>query len=400
MAESLHTPQSCILFATADWSEQYWTNKQHCAQSLADLGIRVLFIESIGLRNIKPYSYKDWSRLWNRLCNGLYTLILGDRRVANGIYVLSPLQIPAGHHKPIYSTINRFLLKSAISLAIRRRKLIKPLIWTYHPFMLEVIEGMNNSGLLYHCVDDLAFMPGLNAQAFRLAEKRLLIRADIVFVTAMTLLHMCRKLNRNTHYLPNVVDLDHFGKAFKEIPIPPDLNEIPEPRLVYHGVLSDFKIDFELLLSCVKNQPAWQWVFIGEEPEGQHSSLFAELSALPNVHCLGYKDYEVLPNYLRGMQVGLLPSLNNNYTRSMFPMKYFEYLAAGLPVVSTRLAFTESNSEGIVIGDDPEQFISAIKAQLAAGRLTIQQAQEFVGENTWKNRTSKMLKTLLGSRKD
>lgn len=381
------------MFATADWDEPYWTNKQHCAQSLAGLGTKVLYVESVGLRSPKAGSQKDWGRLWNRLRKGLASLILGAPERAPGIFVLSPLLVPAGHRHPITRALNRFLLKASILRATRGR-FHQPLIWTYHPFMLDAIEGMKTQGLLYHCVDDLAAVPGVDATSFRAAERELLAKADIVFVTAPSLLAHCQTYNPNTHYLSNVVDAQHFGKALQAGAIPADLSGIPQPRLCYHGVLSDFKIDFQLLHDAAKRQPGWSWVFIGEEREGQKSPLLATLRALPNVHFLGYKPYAELPDYLRGMQVGLLPSLINDYTRGMFPMKYYEYLAAGLRVVSTPLAFTETTRQGLAIGADSESFVQAIEAQIAAGRLTAQQSLAFVGENTWACRTQKMLALL------
>ncbi len=397
MAETVQAPQSCILFATADWDEPYWTNKQHCAQSLAALGTRVLYVESVGLRSPKAGSAKDWGRLWNRLCKGLESLVLGARERAPGIYVLSPLLIPAGHRRPWTRALNRFLLKAAIARAAWQRNFRKPLIWTYHPFMLDVIEGMDCGPLLYHCVDDLAAVPGVDGASFRPAEIALLRQAQVVFATAPALAEHCRQHNPNTHYMSNVVDAEHFGRALEPGPIPADLATIPEPRLVYHGVLSDFKIDFQLLLDAARLRPDWSWVLIGEEREGQKSPLVAELKTLPNVHFLGYKPYAVLPDYLRGMQVGLLPSLINDYTRGMFPMKYYEYLAAGLPVVSTPLDFTRVCDQGdrLYCGACAREFLAAVAAQLVLGSELQEDVVAHIHRNTWHARSQRMLAALV-----
>lgn len=394
MAEQLVTPpQSCILFATADWDEPYWTNKQHCAKSLAELGTKVLYVESVGLRSPKAGSAKDWGRLWSRLRKGLASLIFGARERSAGIYLLSPLLVPAGHRHGFTRTINRLLLKAAIIRATRQKGFASPLIWTYHPFMLDVIEGLPKGRLLYHCVDDLAAVPGVDAPAFRAAEQELLKRADVVFATAPSLAEHCRQYNANTHYLSNVVDAEHFGRALEPGSIPADLACIPEPRLCYHGVLSDFKIDFQLLLDCARLKPEWSWVLIGEEREGQKSPLVAELRTLPNVYFLGYKAYAELPDYLRGMQIGLLPSLVNDYTKGMFPMKYYEYLAAGLSVVATPLDFTTAKCHEVRvdIGISAPDFVSAISRQLCSERLTLNEAIGLIGNNTWKWRTCNMV---------
>jgi glycosyltransferase involved in cell wall biosynthesis len=399
MDESVKVPQSCILFATADWDEPYWTNKQHCAKSLAELGVQVLYVESVGLRSPKSGSLRDWQRLWNRLHKGLRSFFFGASERAPCIYVLSPLVIPAGHHHPLLKRLNHYLLKWSIWRSTSGRGFKAPLIWTYHPFMLNVLSRDYASTLLYHCVDDLAALPGVDADAFRAAEAQLLERSNIVFVTTRTLVDHCKKNNLNTHFLPNVVDEHHFGRALDRGDIPADVACIPEPRLCYHGVLSDFKIDFQLLLDVASIRPEWSWIFIGEEREGQNSHLVAELAKLPNVYFLGYKPYKILPDYLRAMQVGLLPSLLNEYTRAMFPMKYYEYLAAGIPVASTPIDFTDTQKEGIRIGASAEDFSSAIEFQLRQGRYEHDMVREMIGSNTWRERTRAMLQGLQGKEK-
>ena len=401
MAEKVNhssIPESCILFATADWDEPYWTNKQHSAKALADLGVNVLYVESVGLRAPSASSSRDWQRLRERFTKGLRSLIFGAPKRASNIRVLSPLLIPAGYRNPFTRWRNRLLLKVTIWRNMPHKVKSPPLVWTYHPFMLEIFAALKGSQLLYHCVDDLAAVPGVDANAFREAEERLLKQADVVFATAPALAERCSQFNNNTHFLPNVVDAEHFGKALDKKDLPDDLACIPEPRLGYHGVLSDFKIDFRLLLESARMRPDWQWVFIGAEREGQKSPLITELAELPNVHFLGYRAYQVLPDYLRGIQVGLLPSLINDYTRSMFPMKYYEYLAAGIPVASTRIAFTESQLEAIEIAEGTVEFINAISIQINRGKFSKEQAGALVNSNTWQGRTLKMVSALHGIR--
>lgn len=381
----------CVLFSTADWDEPYWTNKQHMACELAGLGWRVLYIESVGLRRPRMASGRDWKRLWRRLWRGVQSVLIGPPRRRDNIWVLSPLIVPAKHHWPVVRWINQALLRHALRRFLRARRFARPLVWTYHPYMQNAIADVPRGALVYHCVDDLSAVPGVDVAAFEAAERGLLQACDAVFVTARALEDRCRPFNPRTYFLPNVADDRHFGKALAAGPVPDDLAAIPTPRLVYHGVLSDFKVDFALLLEVARRRPEWHWVLIGEQREGQQSPLVDALAALPNVHLLGYRSYAQLPDYLRGMQVGLLPTLINDYTRSMFPMKFFEYLAAGLPVVSTPLAFAEDGPAGLEIGADADAFEAAIERQLERGRLGEEEARRFVGDNTWRARTVRML---------
>ncbi|MEX0628704.1 MAG: glycosyltransferase, partial [Cucumibacter sp.] len=151
------------------------------------------------------------------------------------------------------------------------------------------------------------------------------------------------------------------------------------------------KLDFPLLLELFSARPDWHLVLIGEEREGQSNPDLARLGALPNVYRLGYRPYADLPAYLRGIQVGLLPSALNAYTRAMFPMKFYEFLAAGIPVAATPLAFAAEPHPGLAVGAGPAGFAAAIARQLARGRLTRQETLVAVGENTWGKRLDRML---------
>jgi glycosyltransferase involved in cell wall biosynthesis len=392
MGELGVTRNDCILFSTADWDEPYWTNKQHTANLLGQYGWRVLYVESVGLRSPKLSSKRDWGRLKRRLLRGVRCLAFGAPMRANGVWVLSPLVIPAAHRSAWLNKLNRWLLQYSLRRFCAQQKFSTPLVWTYHPYMLQAVDQLSYGALVYHCVDDLSAIPGIDAAAFDEAEIALLKKCDGAFVTNRTLMRKCSIHNGNTHYFPNVVEAEHFAQASNQSGlIPRCIQQIAKPRLVYHGVLSDFKIDLGLLLSVAKLQPAWQFVLIGQEREGQRDERLAALRSLPNVHLQGYVPYAQLPDYLRGMDVGMLPTLRNDYTKGMFPMKYYEYLAAGLPVVSTHLCAFDQSHPFIAFGDTPLEFIEAVQGQLRRGRLSEEEVACAVGENTWTRRMEKML---------
>jgi glycosyltransferase involved in cell wall biosynthesis len=379
----------CVLISTADWNARYWTNKQHMAERLAARGWRVLYVESVGLRSPDIRSVGDWRRLVRRLFAGLRDFFLGPRQVAPSIWVLSPLVLPGRRYAAI-DAVNRLLLDHPV-LGFVRRHFRRPIVWTYHPFMLSLAERIGQGPLVYHCVDDIAAIPGVDITAMRRCEPLLLAAADAVFTTSEPLFEKCVAINANTHFFSNVADADHFGAALRSGPVPADIDAIPRPRLGYHGVLSDFKMDFRLLVDLAGRRPDWHIVLIGDEREGQTDASVAQLARLPNVHLLGYRPYERLPDYLRGIDVGLLPIMANDYTHSMFPMKLYEYLAAGVPVVSTPGPFVADGPPRVQVAADLSAFIAAVEAQLAAGRLTPDEARKAVGRNTWDERLDRML---------
>ena len=388
-------PSECVLFATADWDEPYWTNKQHTAKTFSQLGWRVLYVESVGLRGPSVSSGKDWKRLWRRLWRGLRCLVFAPFKADKDIWILSPLAVPGGHGRPFIGWLNTILIQWPLRRFLRAKKWSKPLIWTYHPFLLDLLGGIDRGKLVYHCVDDLGAVPMIDSATVNAAEEKLLKQCDAVFVTNENLLGKCNPFNRNTYFFPNVVDFEHFSTAHVKGPLPADLVAIPEPRIVFMGVLSDFKVDFKLIYGVATARPDWHWVIIGTEREGQKSEWIQRLQTLPNIHFLGRKAYRDLPAYLGGCQVATLPTLCNDYTRSMFPMKFYEYIAAGLRVASTPLDFVKvRGSEAAQAADGLEAFLDAINNLLASEKLDRAQSFNLIGGNTWQNRLSRMLSIL------
>lgn len=381
--------RNCILFSTADWDAPYWTNKQHTTKHLAQRDIKVLYVESVGLRAPKFSSGIDLTRIWRRLIRG----VRGVHQVEKNIWVVSPLVIPFKHQWQLISSINRWMLNSAITRFCKKQNFQdkETIIWTYHPYVLDYLDCKQYGSLVYHCVDDLSAIPGIDSEAFIKKEEDLLKSANVVFTTSKKLYEKCSAINKNTHDFPNVVDWEHFSQAFNPGPDPDDLKDIPHPRLGYIGVLSDFKVDFELLLNIATEKPDWHIVLIGEEREGQHNATVQVLKEMQNVHFLGYKKYEELPNYMRGLDVGLLPTLINQYTDSMFPMKYFEYIAAGMRVISSRLKFCKDFECEIRISESQSDFCVHISECIAFGRLTRDKAFGVICQNTWQIRLQRML---------
>ncbi len=389
--------KNCILFSTADWDAPYWTNKQHTTKHLAERGIRVLYVESVGLRTPKFASGIDLARIWRRLLNGLR----GVHQVEKSIWVISPLVIPFKHQWKIVRSINRWVLNRTIIRFCKRQGFENQdtVVWTYHPYVLDYLNCIQYGSLVYHCVDDLSAIPGIDSKAFIKKEEDILRAANVVFTTSKKLYEKCGAINKNTHDFPNVVDWEHFSQAFNPGPDPDDLKEIPHPRIGYVGVLSDFKVDFELLLSIATERPDWHLVLIGEEREGQHNSTVQILKGMQNVHFLGYKKYGDLPNYMRGFDIGLLPTLINRYTDSMFPMKYFEYIASGLRVTTTPLLVFENHIYFVEIGKSAKDFILAIESQLKLPRINKMKGLEIIGDNTWRLRFKKMINIIKNSDK-
>jgi hypothetical protein len=380
-----------ILFATADWDTPYWTNKQHMAKQFAKFGHRVLYVESIGLRKPKIKSGTDWKRIFFRLLRGLSP----PKNVDQHIWVLSPLVLPYSFQHRWVKFFNQFIMTWQIKRFKEKHNFVSPYVWTYHPYIIDIIKRLKfKNKLIYHCVDDLSAVPGISKKSFDSEEKKLLMKANLVFVTSKLLKKKCSKYNKKTYYFPNVVDFEHFSKAQNAGEIPEDLRRIPTPRIVYMGALSEFKIDFYSLLKLVKKLPRHNFIFIGDEIEGQNSITLKNLIKCDNVYCLGFKSYDQLPFYLRGMQVALLPLKVNEYTKSISPMKFFEYIASGIPVAAFNFEFNRLKNKKIIFSNTLNKLIVSVRMLAKGSKLNFKETKTLVGKNTWKHRTELMLRFL------
>jgi glycosyltransferase involved in cell wall biosynthesis len=317
----------CVGFA--DWDTDLWTNQHHLMSRLAREN-RVLFVESLGLRQ-PQLAGRDLKRIVRRLRRGV-----APPRAVDGLHVLSPLVVPL-HRFALVRALNRRLLPFLVRRAVRRLGLRRPILWAYVPQAEALLDALDPSLVVYHCVDDIAAQPGIDGASFRAAEERFAARAELVLASAPSLAERMRTLNGNVLFAPNVADTALFARALGAGPVDPALEALPRPRIVFTGAVVATKLDVPLLVQLARMRPQWSFALVGPVGVGDPRTDVSALAAEPNVHLLGARRYGQLPDVLRGADAALIPYARNELTNGIFPMKVYEYLAAGLPVVATEL---------------------------------------------------------------
>jgi glycosyltransferase involved in cell wall biosynthesis len=349
----------CVGFA--DWDTELWTNQHHLMSRLARDN-RVLFVESLGLRR-PQLAGRDLKRIVRRLRRGL-----APPRQVDGLHVLSPLVLPFHRHR-VVRELNRRLLPTLVRRAARRRGLERPILWAYVPQAEVLIDALDPALVVYHCVDDIAAQERIDTASFRAAETRFAARADLVLASAPALAERLRAISGNVLDAPNVADTELFSRAL--IPSPPapldtEMAALPAPRIVFTGAVVAMKLDFSLLVELARLRRGWSFALVGPIGPGEPDTDVSALTAEPNIHLLGPRPYAELPDTLRAADAGLIPYARNTLTKSIFPMKVYEYLAAGLPVVATPLPALADVAD-VATAPDAQGSAELLDEALAAG---------------------------------
>jgi len=316
-------------------------------------------------------------------------------RGAEGLYVYHhPLYAPISGREPLRTPL-RWLREGLWQEALRRLRVKRPILWLYLPGMADLVGRFGEKLLVYFVVDEYAAYPGLKpevAASMRRREEMLLRQADVVFTTAATLRDERLPLNRHTYWVPNAVDFAAFADALAAPgPEPASLASLPRPRLGVVGSIGS-KVDLDLLTAVAWARPGWSLALIGPVTRGVDIGKLSALRALPNVHLLGAVPPAEVPRVMHACDVGLIPYVISAETRHVNPLKVYEYLAVGLPVVSTPLPNLAVPPEMARTAGTPEEFVAAVEAALAeAGdEAWAARRRAYAATQTWEARAEEI----------
>lgn len=277
---------------------------------------------------------------------------------------------------------------SAILAEMTRRLFIdngirEYVFWYYTPMALSFTSHFTPVAAIYDCMDELSAFKGAHSR-LQDFEKELFQRVDLVFTGGQSLYEAKRNQHPAVYAFPSSIDVPHFSKARATKADPQDQVNIPHPRLGFFGVI-DERFDIELLDSLATERPDWHFVMIGPVVKIDPDSLPKH----PNIHYLGAKKYEELPDYLAGWDVALLLFARNASTRFISPTKTPEYLAAGKPVISTSIrdVVQPYGELGLVhIADTASDFVRAAEEVLANSQTSpgwLARVDDFLSNMSW-----------------
>ncbi|MCH7592502.1 MAG: glycosyltransferase [Planctomycetes bacterium] len=321
----------------------------------------------------------------------------GMQRVAPSIVQLTPMVIP-GARSALLRRLHQWLLISSIRRAVKSltREQKRPIqLWTFAPDVPYLVGAFGEERSVYCCVDEYREFEGIDTERVTAAEQELIQRADVVVTTSEGLYKSRSRERPDTVLVRHGVDFDHFASAWRDPPpAPADIADIPKPIFGYFGLIHHW-VDRALLAETARLRPQYSFVLLGDCKVDM-----SELAALPNVYLLGRRPYESLPAYAAQFDAGLLLFARNEMTRHVNPVKMYEYLAAGLPVVSTPLPEAQRFAGPIVFAHGAEKFADACDFVLQGNGRNRTAISECVREETWSATVDRLCEVVMTSGPD
>lgn len=245
--------------------------------------------------------------------------------------------------------------------------------WTSLAFALRSRFGWK---VIYDCMDELRGFEN-TAEEMLEEEADLVARSDMTVATAKALYEKLLPTARRVVTIPNAGDYEHFHSSR-----PRQLDGVARPIIGYYGAIAEW-FDVDLIIEAAKDEPSWYFVLIG----GIHGAEVSGLEALDNVHLLGEIPYRELPGYLHAFDVALIPFKISSLTLATNPVKFYEYLSAGKPVVAVDLPELRPYSDYYYPVRSSTEFVPQIRKALSEDSVgKKRQRSLFACENTWQGR--------------
>jgi glycosyltransferase involved in cell wall biosynthesis len=368
---------SIICFAH-DWGGDP-TSKTHIMRILARKN-RVLWVNSIGMRR-PAASGRDLRRVLDKLAKGFQPCL----EVEPNLYVANPLVVPLPGWG-LADRLNAGILAGSLRRLCLQHGLKDPILWSFLPNVNRLLGRLGERLTIYHCVDEYSAFKGVSRDTIARMERDLVRRSDLVLTSSEKLCSDRIAINPNTRFVTHGVDVGHFGRALDQgVEVPADLRDLPRPIIGFFGLLADW-VDLDLVRAMALARSRWSFVLVGKQTTG-----LGAVRGLSNVHLLGQKPFAQLPAYCRGFDVGIIPFRTSDLTLRANPLKLREYLAAGLPVVSTPLPEVARYGSLVHLAEGAPAFVGAVATALGERSPVLDRARSMAMESeSWEARVAEI----------
>ncbi|HEV8043142.1 MAG TPA: glycosyltransferase [Bryobacteraceae bacterium] len=368
------TGRTIVCLATQEWGA-HWSVAQQVASRLAPEN-RVIYVEPFH----PPFAWlRNKHRVLRQYRDSQFPQI---REVQPGIIVYQPRfpYLPGNMRVPLAYGINGVLYRRELQSMMRKLEVEKPIFWAFFAQSL-VVSTFGCDLFVYDCVDDWPsfFSVPVERSWVERVDLALTRRADIVFAGSQPLADKKAGQSKNIHVVNHAADVDHFLKASApETIVPADIDKLPRPRIGFVGMIDSLRFDAGLIARLAQN-PTYQIVIVGGFMNGAERLI----PTLPNIHVLGMKSVPDLPGYIKGMDVCVMPYLVNETTRYIFPLKLFEYLASGKPIVATPIPAVQQHADFIYVGRTADEIAALVDEALHENPAEQARRQKHAAAHDW-----------------
>ncbi len=248
-----------------------------------------------------------------------------------------------------------------------------------------LLDLVNHKKSILRIHDDINHLFNKGNENYLENAKKVIQRVDLVIVVSRVLESMIKEMGaKRVLYLPNAVDFEHSSLGPDTLPT--EFSDIPSPRVIYVGSISNW-FDVDLMAYTASKLPNISFIMIGKPMID-----FTKLQSLPNVYMLGIRNHDMLPQYFKNVDIGIIPWKRGQFTDYAHPNKLYEYMACGLPVVSTKWEELEYIKSPAYLASNYEEF--AEKIRIALGVKEKNKYIEFAKANSWENRFEQLMKDI------
>ncbi len=336
------------------------------------------------LKQRNSVSFKRRKRYFSWFSDGV-----AETAVPNLKVVIPPLLLPInflseGWFYRRLLGVNEWLIRGRLRRLIKDRKLGEFVFINAFNFHYPgVADGLEAGVTMYYCLDPVA--GSFDGRHGPYSERLIVKKSDLVVCSSKQLYREKLRLNAQTYFVPNAADVTHSGKALsKELAVSPKIDRLPKPVIGYFGNIEK-RIDYELMKRVILMNPSLSFAFVGPR-NSDVPTWFCELS---NAYFPGSVPYEDMPSVIKGFDVALIPFRKDARSATVFPLKLFEYLGAGKPVVSTDFNPDLSEvTEGLVVYcSTAEDFSHAIRDALVSNTSASEASRiALAKKHTWESR--------------
>jgi len=369
---SLQKTTDIVIFPIIDWDFRF-QRPQQIARQLEKLGHRIFYI------NTGHEDHQGNMPLIRRLHHNIYEVkLVGGHQKITLESSLSDLDVDQ-LEKSIGVFKNYLLLGSVIMM-------VDAPYWTRLVLRLKEQYGWH---LVFDCMDLFTDFLSDSLADFT-DEERLLKQSDLVLTTSQQLYDHSKSYNENTILVPNAADFEFFHQAKEPLECV-DMEHLSPPIIGYYGAVANW-FDSELVGQLASKHPEWTFYIVGHT----HLADLSPFDNLANVHILGERPYKQLIGYLSHFDVCIIPFKKMPLTQAANPVKLFEYLSAGKPVVVSRLDEITKYSDWVALADTLQEWETAIQASLTEEKTPelLTKRFDFAKANTWEKRVQKIEKAL------